>query len=68
MSKPIREILRAVRPYCKDIRIGNNHYVCRPIKGDRVIVISASPSCGHYYKNVYKDFKKCGLDIPEILK
>lgn len=68
MAKPVRAVLKAVRPYCKSIRISKTHYVCRPILGNRIIVISASPSDTHYYKNVYKDFLRCGLDIKEILK
>ena len=68
MPKPVRAILKAIRPYCKDIRVKKKHYVCRPILGNRIVVISASSSDIHYYKNVYKDFLKCGLDIPEILK
>jgi len=68
MPKPVWSVIRAVTPYCSKIRMHKKHYVCYPVKGDKIITISASSSDRNYYKNVYKDFKKCGLDIPDILK
>jgi hypothetical protein len=60
-----KKLLKILSKYCKEIRNGN-HYICRPLKGDEVIVVSKTASDRNYLKSVRRDFKRVGIIIKEL--
>lgn len=61
-----KQVLKLVEPYCSRIRYTGKHYVCSPVGARRIITISVTSSDGNFHKQVYREFRREGIDIIEL--
>lgn len=63
-----KEILKILAPYCDRIRYGGKHYVCYPKGLKRTITVSATTSDRNRHRQVFREFRRCGIIIKELQK
>lgn len=63
--KSAKQIIEILRVHVESIRFGKGHYVCT-LKTGKKIAISSSPSDGYFNRQVYRQFRQAGIDIPEL--
>ena len=63
-----KELIDILLKYCDSIRYNNKHYVCYPKGIKRVIVVSSSPSDRNRHRQVFREFRRCGIIISELNK
>lgn len=61
-----KDILKLVEPYCSRIRYTGKHYVCSPIGSKRIITMSVTSSDRNFHKQVYREFRREGVNIVEL--
>jgi len=61
----VKKVLKAIEPYCDRIVLGK-HYKAYVKGTNKVIVFAASPSDTHYHTQIYREFRKVGVIIPEL--
>lgn len=65
---PIKKLIKLVSKYCDRIRHNGKHYVCYPKGIKRTITIASSSSDRNQYRQVFREFRRCGIIIKELTK
>jgi hypothetical protein len=62
-----KDILEILKPYCREIRkAGSGHYVAYPYNSPRPIAFSSTPSDRNWHKQLFREFRRCGVIIEEL--
>lgn len=62
-----KDVLKILIPYCRLIRrCGSNHYIAYPWGSTRSITFASTPSDRNWYKQVFREFRRCGVIIIEL--
>lgn len=65
MALKNHRVLKAIAPYCDRIVLGK-HYKAYVKGTNKVICFSVSPSDTNASTQVYRDFRRIGIIIPEL--
>lgn len=62
------ELIKILENHCDAINTTGKHIKCYPTNSDSVIIVSKTASDTNYLKQVYRDFRRVGIIIPELNK
>lgn len=69
MTKDTKKLIEILIPYCRKIRYGGKHYICYPKDTQvRTITFSAKSSDINQHRQVFREFRRCGIIIKKLQK
>ena len=62
-----RDVIKAIEPFCDKIVYNGSHYKAYVKDTSKIVVISATPSDRNFNRQVYRDFRRIGIIVEELL-